>query len=336
MKTKNIFILLLVLVFSLSVLSFSASSLDKKGIVQIEDINLLTNNTENPTDQSEISYEKAKELLLKKYPDFIYSNPINLGSLGEYNLFYNVTEYYTFLDYDIVMGDYTFNVFQQQSPYDIGLYVIDDSKAYTLAEAYDSKLINIGDVYNLIKSNPQYDYNFRVSPTDNTEPTESVNPTTATPKLTKNHVSLKAGKTSKIGVKNKGNNKIEYKSSDTKIAKVDKNGKVTALKKGRANITVTVGNKNLTYKVTVTSNPELLLKGKTVTNITLNKNKSVSVKISGKANNIDNKYSNTECAKITSKKSAKTIKVKGIIKGTTTLKIKVNGVKTLKLKVKVK
>lgn len=319
MKSKRIFTLLLTIILLVFALNCTASALDK-----------------NQTDSKIVSVEKATELFLEKYPDYVNNNLVNLGVLGEYNLFYNVTEYYTFLDYDVVMGDYTFNVFQQQSPYDIGLYVIDNSKAYTLTEAYDSKLINIGDVYNLIKSNPQYDYNFRVSFADNTEPTESVNPTTATPVLTKSQVSLKAGKTSKIGIKNKGNNKIEYKSSDTKIAKVDKNGKVTALKKGRANITVTVGNKNLTYKVTVTSNPELLHKGKTVTNITLNKNKSVSVKISGKANNIDNKYSNTKYAKITSKKSAKTIKVKGIIKGTTTLKIKVNGVKTLKLKVKVK
>ena len=40
-------------------------------------------------------------------------------------------------------------------------------------------------------------------------------------------------------------------------------------------------------------------------------------------------------AKVTSKKSAKSLKIKGLKKGKTTLKITVNGVK-LKLKVKVK
>lgn len=45
---------------------------------------------------------------------------------------------------------------------------------------------------------------------------------------------------------------------------------------------------------------------------------------------------NTKVAKIVSKANATSIKVKALKKGTTTLKIRVNGVKVLNLKVKVK
>jgi hypothetical protein len=59
------------------------------------------------------------------------------------------------------------------------------------------------------------------------------------------------------------------------------------------------------------------------------------VKITGKASGVKNSYTNTKYAKITSKKTASAIRVRGLKKGSSTLKIKVNGV-TLKLKVKVK
>lgn len=45
---------------------------------------------------------------------------------------------------------------------------------------------------------------------------------------------------------------------------------------------------------------------------------------------------NTKVAKIVSKVNTTSIKVKALKKGTTTLKIRVNGVKVLRLKVKVK
>lgn len=45
---------------------------------------------------------------------------------------------------------------------------------------------------------------------------------------------------------------------------------------------------------------------------------------------------NTKVAKIVSKANATSIKVKALKKGTTTLKIRVNGINVLRLKVKVK
>ena len=112
---------------------------------------------------------------------------------------------------------------------------------------------------------------------------------------------------------------------------MDKYGDVIGLKKGKTAITATpkVG-KKCTCKIVVTSNPKLSKKS-----VTIGRNKTANVNIIGKAESIDNIYTDTKLAKVISKKSDNTIKVKGLIKGTTTVKIKVNGVKTLKLNVKV-
>ncbi len=74
-------------------------------------------------------------------------------------------------------------------------------------------------------------------------------------KLKKTRGAVKVGKSLKIQVKSTfpKNDKIKsYKSSDSKIAKVDKKGKVTGKKKGTAKITVTTkSGAKATYKVTV-------------------------------------------------------------------------------------
>lgn len=152
--------------------------------------------------------------------------------------------------------------------------------------------------------------------------------------INKFDVELKAGENEKI--KSILRDVKKWKSSDEKIAVV-KNGKVTALKKGEVKIIAKYedGGKG-TCKVKVTTSSKLVQNGKTVKNLTVKKGSTVKVKIKGKAKKIDNKYKSTKIAGITSKKSASNITVQGIKKGNTTLKIKVNGVKTLKLKVKVK
>lgn len=157
--------------------------------------------------------------------------------------------------------------------------------------------------------------------------------------LDKVDVVLKAGQTEKVTlfiVDSWGEPTNKWKSTNEKVATVSKNGKITALREGTAKITTkdTKGRK-YTCKVRVTSSPKLIQNKKAVTLVTVKKGKTVKVKITGKAKKIDNRYTNTKYAKITSKKSASTLKIKGLKKGNTTLKIKVNGVK-LKLKVKVK
>lgn len=159
----------------------------------------------------------------------------------------------------------------------------------------------------------------------NTDPAKK----SAVPSLKVNSVKLKAGKTAVITILNKGNNKVTYKTTNKKVVIV-KNGKAAALKKGSAKIIVTVGNTKLNYKVKVTTSPKLSRKS-----ITIKKGKTKLIRIKGKSKFVKNKYKNSKLAKIISKKSAEKIKVRGLKKGKTTLKIYVNGVK-LRLKVKIK
>lgn len=144
-----------------------------------------------------------------------------------------------------------------------------------------------------------------------------------------NTLSVKSGTTKTVSVLN-GKAK-SWSTSNKKVTTV-KNGKITTLNKGKVTVTATLTTgKKLTCKVTVTTAPKL-----SKTNVNVKKGGTVNVKLSGKVSSINNKYTNTKFAKITSKANATSLKIKGLKKGNTTLKIKVNGVKTLNLKVKVK
>ncbi|MCH5303986.1 MAG: starch-binding protein [Ruminococcus sp.] len=166
----------------------------------------------------------------------------------------------------------------------------------------------------------------------NTDPTESATnqPTTNPPKKTytvSSSFKMKAGESTSIMASGKG---VKYSSSNKKIVKVNSKGDVTALVKGSATITVKAGDTTYKYKITVTSNPKL-----SKSKVTVKKGRTVTVTIKGKASGVNNKYKNTKYAKISAKKSAKKLKIKGKKKGSTTLYVTVNG-KKLKLKVKVK
>ncbi len=75
--------------------------------------------------------------------------------------------------------------------------------------------------------------------------------------MQKKYNSLKKGKTltlkANIEPKNATNREVTWKSSDKKVATIDKNGKVKALKKGSVTITVTTkdGKKKARCKLTV-------------------------------------------------------------------------------------
>ena len=146
--------------------------------------------------------------------------------------------------------------------------------------------------------------------------------------LNKKTASLKAGKQLQLSVVS--GKAVSWKSSNKKVCTV-KSGKVTALKKGKAVITATL-NTGVQVKctVTVTTSPKLSKKS-----IKVKKGKTKTITITGKAPGVKNVYKNTKTARVISKKTATKIKVKGLKKGKTTLKIKVNGV-ILKLKVVVK
>lgn len=145
-------------------------------------------------------------------------------------------------------------------------------------------------------------------------------------------------------VKFKNDSVVSCKSS-AKAVKAANSGKITMLKSGSSDVKVVLkSGKKFTLSVgdnDMSGYPRLLKKnskGKFVKakSISVKKKKTVSLKLKGKAYSINNAYKNTKIAKIVSKKSSETIKIKGLKKGKTTVKIKVNGVKTLKLRVFVK
>lgn len=126
-----------------------------------------------------------------------------------------------------------------------------------------------------------------------------------------------------------------WKSSNSKVISISDKGKVVVKIKGSTTLSVKVGKLKIKRKFVVTTNPYLTVKGKKVTSVSVKNGKTVKLGVKGKASGINNAYTDTEYAKVTSKKTATTIKVKGLRRGTTTLKVKVNGYK-IKLKVTVK
>lgn len=243
----------------------------------------------------------------------------NLGKVGNYNLYYNVTQYYQFFENIIKIGNYEFDCFAQQSPYGLGLYVVGNGKAYTLKDAYDKLNINMDAVYSLINKTNLH-YNFTVVKI-------------AQEKLSATNVSLKSGATKTIKVLN---GKVKsYKVTNNKVAKVNSKGVVTALNKGKTTVIVTLkdGNK-LNCKVNVTTAPKL---SKSTVNVKVGQ--SAKIKIYGKAKGIEfgisgrNKNIEVWLYKM---KDATGFEVEGLKKGKATLKVKVNNVKTLTLKVNVK
>jgi hypothetical protein len=146
-----------------------------------------------------------------------------------------------------------------------------------------------------------------------------------TVKLAKSSATLyRKGKTTiKTTVKN-GKGKTTYKSSNSKIAKVNAKGVVTALKKGTAKITVTNNGVKKTFKVTV-KNPKL-----NATKKTLKVKKSFTLKITGKVGKATFTSSNSKTAKVNSKG-----KITAKKKGTAYITVKTNGIK-LKCKITVK
>ena len=196
------------------------------------------------------------------------------------------------------------------------------------------------------KSEPIEPTNPSITEPSSTEPTTPTEPTTSstvptTPAPTKPNptkpivkrttVSLnkyngtlyvKGSTTIRATVKN-GKGKTTYKSSNTKIARVNSVGKITAVKAGKAKITVTNNGAKKIYTVTV-KNPVVKK------SVVLTKGKTTTLKITGKIGKATFKSSNTKVAKVYANG-----KIKAMKKGNATVTIKTNGI-TLKCKVTVK
>ena len=325
---------------------YSINDAVDKGMIGVATlVEKLPNSTK--VDTSTLSYSKEFCDAVNKYIDDsgLTSYYFPGGELG-FNVsdihygntvtIYNETADYVVFGIDGVMdaeskeliGNYEFNHNNMHSAYNpCGYCVYKDNKVYSIKSAVDSKIIDVETLAKAIPNTTKIE-----EPTKPTEPTkpQPTKPVVKTPKISATKVTLKSAQTKILKVTN-GTVKT-WSTSSKKIATVSK-GKVVALTKGRVRITATLTNgKKLTCYVTVTTSPKL-----SRTTLNLKKGKTATVKLTGKVANINNKYYNySKVAKIVSKANATSIKVKALKKGTTTLKIRVNGVNVLRLKVKVK
>ena len=325
---------------------YSISDAVDKGMIGVATlVKKLPNSTK--VDTSALSYSKEFCDAVNKYIDdsglTSYYFPggevgFNVSDIhyGNTVTIYNETTDYIVFGIDGVMdaeskeliGNYEFNHNNMYSAYNpCGYCVYKDNKVYSIKSAVDSKIIDVETLAKAIPNTTKIE-----EPTKPTEPTkpQPTKPAVKTPKISATKVTLKSAQTKILKVTN-GTVKT-WSTSSKKIATVSK-GKVVALTKGRVRITATLTNgKKLTCYVTVTTSPKL-----SRTTLNLKKGKTATVKLTGKVANINNKYYNySKVAKIVSKANATSIKVKALKKGTTTLKIRVNGVNVLRLKVKVK
>lgn len=325
---------------------YSINDAVDKGMIGVATlVKKLPNSTK--VDTSALSYSKEFCDAVNKYIDdsglTSYYFPggevgFNVSDIhyGNTVTIYNETADYVVFGIDGVMdaeskeliGNYEFNHNNMYSAYNpCGYCVYKDNKVYSIKSAVDSKIIDVETLAKAIPNTTKIE-----EPTKPTEPTkpQPTKPVVKTPKISATKVTLKSAQTKILKVTN-GTVKT-WSTSSKKIATVSK-GKVVALTKGRVRITATLTNgKKLTCYVTVTTSPKL-----SRTTLNLKKGKTATVKLTGKVANINNKYYNySKVAKIVSKANATSIKVKALKKGTTTLKIRVNGVNVLRLKVKVK
>lgn len=156
--------------------------------------------------------------------------------------------------------------------------------------------------------------------------------------LPKSEKLLRAGKLncgSKINLKVNDSKITNFKSGDSQVLTVTKTGTVSALKKGKTDVTITLADgKTVKCRFKIANNPSLSFSTKTSGLLSVKVGKSARVTINGKLKGCSNVYKSTSYAKITGKKSSAFFNVKGLKKGKTALKIKVNGM-WLKLNVKV-
>lgn len=125
-----------------------------------------------------------------------------------------------------------------------------------------------------------------------------------------------------------------WKSSNPKAISISKDGKAVVLSRGSTTLSVKQGKLIIKRVFRVTTNPYLTIKGEKVSSVTVKNGKSVQLTAQGKAEDVDNVYTNTGYAEFTSGEDAEVLRIKATRKGSTTLKVNVNGV-NLRVKVTV-
>lgn len=87
----------------------------------------------------------------------------DIGKAEGYHIFYAGSDNYSEYDCDYILGDYTFEADNQQSPYGLGLYVSNEKHSYTLTEAYKKGIFdNFSKVASLIEKYDRHNIGIEV------------------------------------------------------------------------------------------------------------------------------------------------------------------------------
>ena len=284
---------------------------------------------------STVVYAKAPvTITLKPYGDAEYEAAIAFTlyfdtNKVKANTVKRADKYYAF---DLDNYDYDFSEKYDTIPSDYWGYADGSSQTITKAGTYILYTMIVDDGYDLLDGvNPL----FIVVEEEKTE-TKAKSVT-----LNKSKVSLVEGKKTTlkatISPKDTTDDDVTWKSSNKKVAKVNKNGKVTAVSPGTATITVTTANgKKATCKVTV----KKAVKAKSVTlnksKLSLTKGKTSTLKATiAPATTTD-----TTLTWTTSNKKVATVNKNGKVtakaKGTATITVKTSNGKVATCKITVK
>ncbi|MCI5806980.1 MAG: Ig-like domain-containing protein, partial [Clostridium sp.] len=132
-------------------------------------------------------------------------------------------------------------------------------------------------------------------------------------------ITLKAGKSEQLTIP-KTKKKVRWTSSNKKIVKVNKKGKITALRKGSATITAKTGKKRYVCKVKVTKKNEKNVQF--VKSTVLKTGESVTLKIPGDQKGSGWSIADKKIAKVMSY-TGSSVTIYGLSSGTTTLRVKI-------------
>ncbi|MGN1130040.1 MAG: hypothetical protein ACI4Q8_01720 [Ruminococcus sp.] len=117
----------------------------------------------------------------------------------------------------------------------------------------------------------------------------------------------------------------EWKVQKPNVLKINKNAKITALCYGYSYVTAILTNgKKVKCSFYVKNNPTFTYKGKPVTYTTLKKGKTKNIFIDGRVAKIKSTYKGNNYVKVTGNRLSESFKIKGLKKGLSVIKIKVN------------
>lgn len=256
---------------------------------------------------------------------------VNYGEVGDYELCFMPSNTWENKPSSIKRNNYRIKTNKTYNPSFTGLYLVKGTEIHIFGMTfYSSDKFSDNDIETIVsliraKENTSTEDIPKVEVINDNKP--------AQPYIEMGSNKIKAGKTTVVTIKNANGEKTTFSTKNRKIATINKKGVVTGLKKGTATIVATVGNKKLTAKIKVTTNPQIKKSGKPIDTILIKKGSCIKVKITGKAPKIKNTYTFKNNIKVLSNKNASVIKIKAVKEGISTLKIKVNGSKILKLTV---